>query len=373
MRKRTIFVSVICLLAAVSCSKEPVTRESGEGDGLAVSFGVLEDCGVRAAGETDDIAVNGYSIGVFAYDTGVYPYSDCNLHPNFMYNQEVVYGDDGRWGYWPVKYWPNGNGNVDGVTGEWEEMLTFFAYAPYSNTDADGGNNDAGYCIPTISSPFEAGNPWIIYRIHEDVSRQVDLLYAMPVLDKTKPGVNDLVRFRFRHALACVGEQVRINCGSSLEGELEKYVNENGGSARVVLNEVSVRYTLTERAKLSLWTPNLVSGAGLPTWMPALNGQPTTDRTVVYGSDLDHVLYSTDGSGDPGLWTSPENMGVFYIPLDIYDHPQTATIRVKYTVVRSNGAALETEHTKESSFRLSSFPEAFAPGKKLSNLSLTIN
>lgn len=366
MKKFTIIGLFIGILSAVSCSKE-AAGVPGDADLSAVTFWAESGSGSRAAGQMDEIAVDGYKIGVFAYDTGLYPYSDSNLNPNFMYNQDVAYNaTEGRWEYFPVKYWPNGDGQAVGHTGEWAGMLSFFAYAPFSNQDPA---DDAGFCIPTISSPFEPGNPWVIYRIHEDVTKQVDLLCAIPVVDQTKPDVSSRINFVFSHALACVGEQVRVTAGSSLESSLERDVSDHGGSAQVILNEVRVKYTLTERAKLTLWSP----GGALNRWSPVLNGEPTTERTVTYGTGLSHLLYSTDPADDAGLWTSPESMGVFYIPMDIVDHPQTATISVDYTVRRTRGMTTETRYTKESSFLLRSYPESFAPGHKLSNLGLTIN
>ena len=63
---------------------------------------------------------------------------------------------------------------------------------------------------------------------------------------------------------------------------------------------------------------------------------------------------------------------MFYIPLDVPGHPQTATVTVTYTVRRIGGTTVETRHVKQASIRLSSYPESFAPGKKLSALSFSL-
>ena len=241
-----------------SCSKD--VHDTAES--FAISFSASDD--VRAPGEMDDIAVDGYGFGVFAFDTGLYRYGDSNVNPNFMYNERVSYVEaTSRWTYEPVKYWPNGEGDLAGTTGALASHLSFFAYAPYSDMAED---NPAGYCITTISDQSEPGNPWIVYRIHEDVSQQVDLLYAPTVidrtLDQTKPDVAARIGFQFRHALACVGEKVRVSCSANLKAALAGEAAVNGEKIQVILQNVRIRYHLTERARLTLWSTGTPRGSG---------------------------------------------------------------------------------------------------------------
>ena len=354
-------ISLILGAAAVlSCSKQE--KAPSVEPPLAVTFGAVGE--TRAPGETADVATDGYAFGVFAFDTGLYRYSDSNVNPNFMYNERVSYdAAEGLWSYSPVKYWPNGEGEVSGNTGVRASLLSFFAYAPYSDMQED---NPAGYCITSMSGQAEPGNPWIVYRIHEDVSQQVDLLCAPAVVDQVKPDVDARIGFGFTHALACAGEKVYVTCSSALRAAADAEAEADGGKVQVILDAVSVRYHLTERARLTLWS------TGQPRWQALLNGEPTTDRTVVYGEGLDHLAYSTDPADGASHWDSPDGMGVFYIPVDMPGDPQTATVRVDFTVRRVNGGTTDTAHSRESSFRLSRYPEAFAPGKKLGSLSISI-
>ena len=357
------------LLAAfllASCSKEGLRDEPQDTCGV-VLFGASDwSPFTRAEGEVSDVALDGFAFGVFAYDTGRYPYTDSNVNPNFMYNERVSYdGTSGLWGYSPVKYWPNGEGEVSGITGSHADYVSFFAYAPHSDRDP---STAVGYCVPTVSDQEEVGNPWVVYRIHEDVSEQVDLLYAPCKLDLTKQDVDGKVTFQFRHALACVGEKAYVSCGPSLQAELEGDALDEGCVIRVVLDDVRVTYTLTERAKLLLWNTGDVAR-----WQALLNGEPTTERTVVYGEGLGYILFSTDPGDATDTWESADGNGVFYIPLDLPGHPQTAAVTVTYKVVRIGGTTVETQHVRQASIRLSSYPESFAPGKKLSALSFSLN
>ena len=346
-----------------SCSKD--VHETAES--FAISFSASDD--VRAPGEMDDIAVDGYGFGVFAFDTGLYRYGDSNVNPNFMYNERVSYVEaTSRWTYEPVKYWPNGEGDLAGTTGALASHLSFFAYAPYSDMAED---NPAGYCITTISDQSEPGNPWIVYRIHEDVSQQVDLLYAPTVidrtLDQTKPDVAARIGFQFRHALACVGEKVRVSCSANLKAALAGEAAVNGEKIQVILQNVRIRYHLTERARLTLWS------TGTPRWQLLLNGELTADRIVTYGEDLGWLLYSTLASEGGGAWESAGGEGVFYIPVDVPGDVQTATVIGEFIVRRIAGSVTtDTMESREMSFAMNSYPEGFAPGKKLSNIGVAL-
>ena len=356
------FVPIVVLTA--SCTKGTVPEEGAAPIAFRVEAGDLPAS--RAPGEVDDLSLDGYSFGVLAYNTGRYSYADSNVNPNFMYNEDVTYSaETGRWSYSPVKYWPNGEGEASLNTGINQEYLTFFAYAPYSDMKED---NPAGYCIPTISAQTEVGNPWLVYRIHADVTQQVDLLYAAPLLDQVKPEVDDRVQFNFKHALACVAEKVSVSCSPAMTYYLDEESAESGVKIQVILNTVRARYHLTERARLPLWNTGPTAR-----WQPVLNGELTTDRTVTYGKGLEHCLYSTLPEETEGAWSTDEGVGVFYIPLDMEGDPQTVALMVDYTVRRisGDGTADITEH-RESSFPLNRYPEAFAPGKKLSNVGIVI-
>ena len=73
--KAVIVAFAMLLFVLSSCSKD--VHETAEP--FAISFSASDD--VRAPGETDDIAVDGYGFGVFAFDTGLYRYGDSNVNP----------------------------------------------------------------------------------------------------------------------------------------------------------------------------------------------------------------------------------------------------------------------------------------------------
>lgn len=360
--KYTRLLAAVLATAALACGKQE-GFQAEEDARLAISFSAEEM--TRATGEVEDMAVDGLSFGVFACNTGHYPYADCNPNPNFMYNEQVTYeAASTRWSYAPVKYWPNGEGNASGNSGDRPDHLTFFAYAPYSDADP---STPEGFCIPTVSDQQETGNPWITYRIHEDVASQVDLLYCAPVVDQTKPNVEGLVHFGFKHALSCAGESMLVYCSVAFSQSIVADVGSSGDKEQVILQDARALFHLTERARLSLWN----SGDG-PRWQALTTGDIMTDREIVYGENLGHLLFSTDSGEDAGPWESETGKGIFYIPLDVLGLAQTVTVSIDGTIVRTGSVSSSTDFHRETTIRLSDYPLTFAPGKKLSNLSISI-
>lgn len=298
--KHRYVIGILWLLAwllAIACS--PVEREL-EQEQVPVSFSavVAGDMPVtKAAGTLENIDnLKDKGFGVFGCYTGLHPYAASNPTSNFMYNQKVKWDDGvGRWVYEPVKYWPSGEGEATGTgTGETPQYVSFFAYAPYSDGTSE--------CIPAFNLFQEQTNPWLLYCLAADVADQVDLLYAEPLLDQTKPSINSKLEFSFKHALACVGDEVTIT---------------NASPVTLSLKEVVIDYTLTEKARLVLWNN------GSANWQPVQSGTVLTTRRVTLLSSGDQSL---------SLPHTFSGEGVFCIPVETTGYPQKATIKITYII-----------------------------------------
>jgi hypothetical protein len=285
---RIVAVSLLALLAAASCAEleQPVPEETP----IAFSAVVSGDMpATRASGMIqDDAGLQAKGFGVFGCYTGLHNYSESDASSSFMYNQMVewVSGGDGRWEYDPVKYWP----------GEEGHKVSFFAYAPYSAGDGTG-------CIPSYVRYQEKGDPWIMYRIADNVADQVDLLYALPLLDQTKMAVGDRLEFTFKHALACVGEKVTVSTEIS------------NASYEIRLKEVSIDYTLTAKGRLVLWNK------GTANWSAVQSEDVVTVRSV--------SLLTNGSESLPKTFT---DQGIFCIPVEAAGYPQKATVHVTYII-----------------------------------------
>ena len=312
--KRCAIAVLLTLFAGVACNE----IERPEEKIVPISFSAVVSDGIatRATGMIDDDAsLQAGGFGVFGCYTGLHNYSESDANSSFMYNQELEWvSGDAHWEYNPVKYWP----------GEEGHKVSFFAYAPYSECDGTG-------CIPSCVRYQETADPWVMYRIAENPDDQVDLLYATPLLDQTKMAVNERLEFTFKHALACVGENVTISTSAT----------------GVTLKEVSIDYTLTAKGRLVLWN------RGSANWTPIQSEDVVTVRSV-----------SLLTGGHEPLPKTFSGQGLFCIPAEAAGYPQKATMHVTYVVNN-------VEHTATSELMLKGLLQE---GKTLDiNITLNVN
>ena len=312
--KRCAIAVLLTLFAGVACNE----IERPEEKIVPISFSAVVSDGIatRATGMIDDDAsLQAGGFGVFGCYTGLHNYSESDANSSFMYNQKLEWvSGDAHWEYNPVKYWP----------GEEGHKVSFFAYAPYSECNGTG-------CIPSCVRYQETADPWVMYRIAENPDDQVDLLYATPLLDQTKMAVNERLEFTFKHALACVGENVTISTSAT----------------GVTLKEVSIDYTLTAKGRLVLWN------RGSANWTPIQSEDVVTVRSV-----------SLLTGGHEPLPKTFSGQGLFCIPAEAAGYPQKATMHVTYVVNN-------VEHTATSELMLKGLLQE---GKTLDiNITLNVN
>lgn len=312
--KRCAIAVLLTLFAGVACNE--IERPEEKMVPISFSAAVSDGIATRATGMIgDDASLQSGGFGVFGCYTGLHNYSESDANSSFMYNQELEWvSGDAHWEYNPVKYWP----------GEEGHKVSFFAYAPYSECDGTG-------CIPSCVRYQETADPWVMYRIAEDPAQQVDLLYATPLLDQTKMAVNERLEFTFKHALACMGENVSISTSAT----------------GVTLKEVSIDYTLTAKGRLVLWN------RGSANWTPIQSEDVVTVRSV-----------SLLTGGHEPLPKTFSGQGLFCIPAEAAGYPQKATIHVTYVVNN-------VEHTATSELMLKGLLQE---GKTLDiNINLNVN
>jgi len=360
-------------LTACSTDHEATAGSSpAERQPVAFSAGMTEnDEGItRAANEINEdgngldgnptalkTVYEGKGFGVFGCYTGLHSYSESNVHPDFMYNEHVKYdaASPHQWSYSPVKYWPNGEGEAKGLTGENPHFVSFMAYGPWrdeTNMNPNAETAPVEYCISSFSKQGELGNPWLVYRLNPNREKQVDLLCASPKLDQTKPAVATPVHFVFRHALACAGDKIGVVCSDGLKGQIKGRVNAAVRAARVVVTSLKIEYTLTSKARLVLWFVENETNDAPMNWQTILSEAPQTKRTVTVlttDNDIaDRVVHTYDGTqAAPASESDPDNriidhpyektgLGVYYIPAELEGYAQTAKVSIVYHVETSN-------------------------------------
>jgi len=188
---------------AASCSKDDGFGNGSEENGLAVEFSAYTS-GVATKGVSYDAStilghwvdststyVPGTGIGVFAFhqkakSNGQPTYFNKNTgNPTFMYNQKLERtSSDGltySFEYSPKKYWPNND----------NDLLSFFAYAPYDNTTA--------WEDLQLETDLKGTKISRKYVVEDKVSDQSDFMWADPVLNKKYSDVSGAIDFEFKH------------------------------------------------------------------------------------------------------------------------------------------------------------------------------
>ena len=133
------------MMAACSSEELASSGKNQDPNGDPINFSVYTPRNTTRAGVagsiTDGTLKTGihkdYGFGIFGYFTAGTTY-DQNATPNFMYNQQVKWdGEDNRWEYEPVKYWPNEYGNA--AQSDDIDRVSFFAYAPWTEVTPSSG------------------------------------------------------------------------------------------------------------------------------------------------------------------------------------------------------------------------------------------
>lgn len=356
--KRTLYIILVAVLLLTACTTGDGVQQSSIQRAVAFVANMPgEGETTRAANTIDDTDAlkQETGFGVFGCYTGLHKYLDSNVHPDFMYNEHVSWGkwedDTDDWGYSPLKYWPNGEGETYAslITGENPHYVSFMAYAPYTSSDQ---------CIYRFSKQGDKGDPWLEYRLAPIVGNQVDLLYALPLLDEKKRTNGERLLFTFNHALACVGDRISIGCCDEYTASLHEKTFETLTEVR--LNSVTVEYTLTEEGRLVLWTDKAE-----PNWHPVNDGTPTAKRSLTWTITPALSLYKyvkEPISETKGQWTDTGN-GVFYIPKQYGNYLQTAKLTANFTVFFDS--EMKFEHEASITIKLSDYPEGYQAGKHL--------
>lgn len=267
MKRQLMMMAATVLLTACSQTEESLTdRGSTTGDSpqeVAFRFYTQRGTTTRAGqpGElTTEALKNGThkdaGIGLFGYYTSIERYNSYVHKPNYMYNQQVTWdGGVNRWTYSPMKYWPNGTDN-DGIQFQ-QEHLSFFAYAPWVEVDAQTGTVTDGSSegITAVSRLHAIGDPCVYFSIPKTLDKQVDLCWGtadggytddsgnsvvtpgdgLPVIDLTKMESRaGTVDMKFHHALA----RLNVTIDAMVDNVPEREVD---GSTRIYLRSISFK------------------------------------------------------------------------------------------------------------------------------------
>ena len=342
---------IVLYLMLTGCSATDDVPGGAKGDdgkqGSAIAFSVSSDSTTRAITRTaqgtmtldgtgSTVSLRDKGFGVFACHTGVHPYVSTSTVSNLLYNQLVSYnGGSGTWEYSPLVYWPNGDDDVP-------EYVSFFAYAPHSD--------NANGCIVDMSRPEEVGDPWILYQLGGGTmadgdegwkARQVDLVYDFKKDQKrTFPIADNKIDFDFKHALACIGDQITVSVGESVKTRLKGIYY--GYPVTLTVSTITVDYLLTRKGRLVL------NNSSQPNWQAVESEDSKVHRTLSYTPNLMMAQATSSTACTTTSFTTSAGNGVFYIPIESGSDKQKVTISVAYTITTGSPTYVVSEGTLEA-------------------------
>lgn len=363
--------AAIAVLSFSSCSQEEELLVSGNSydsfnDPNAVMFGTYTSQAPQSrAGVIDTDSLKKYGFGVYAYYTGTEDFAIDVANdsvPNFMCNQQVTWdstkkypaNDDedvtaGMWVYSPVKYWPN---NMD-------EKVSFFAYAPYTETAVAEGKSG----ITSLPNNETSGDPKISYTLSEKPGEQIDLLYSGDKLNLVKQNVDQKVQFNFSHAMSRIGFKRVIEVDEINKDENIKYDDPENNPKYSLADGTTVTIT-----KVSLSSDKFYKSGTLNLRTGKWDGLVQEAQTYTLGeSDFttDGKTATKDNSKTPTQLNATDKYLMIF-PTEKEKENEENKIPIDITVefvVTTTDTSLPGGESKITSQVTSSFEFEFAKGK----------
>ena len=328
------------------CPKD--STQAGSRSGSAIAFMVSDSTAstrtaegtmtLDGAGGTESL--RNWGFGVFACHTGAHPYISTSTKSNLMHNQLVTWDNvNSVWSYEPLVYWPNG------TTGD-SEFVTFFAYAPHSDNASD--------CIVDMSRPDEVGDPWILYQLGGTANadgasgwkaKQIDLLYDFKK-DQQRGATPDVrVSFDFKHALACIGDRITVNCDESVKTRLKGVYTLS--TVELTVTRLTFDYQLTRKGRLVL------NNSSQPNWQAVESEDTKVHRTLVFNPNLVMARATSRDAATSTPFDSGDGHGIFYIPIESGNSKQQVTVTADYTVTSGDPTEMLDEGSVSTDIDLS--------------------
>ena len=182
--KKTIFISVLALAAAVSCTKSDIVDTKFEKEAIGFENYLGRDAQTKGA-EATLATLKTDEIGIFGVYTGENSWNGTSA-ANILINERLYWGlaekaTDYSWIYNNTAYWTNNR-----------DKYSFLAYSPYSATAATQPSGKS---------------PQVTFSVQDAIANQKDLVYAnTPAsegghVNMVRPANGDAVNLKFHHAL----------------------------------------------------------------------------------------------------------------------------------------------------------------------------
>lgn len=182
--KKTIFISVLALAAAISCTKSDIVDTKFEKEAIGFENYLGRDAQTKGA-EATLATLKADNIGVFGAYTGDANWDGIS-EAKLLKNEKLYWGraegaTEDSWIYTNTAYWTNNS-----------DKYSFLAYSPYSETAATQPSGQS---------------PQVTFTVQDAIAKQKDLVYAnTPAsegghVNMVRPANGAAVNLKFQHAL----------------------------------------------------------------------------------------------------------------------------------------------------------------------------
>lgn len=181
--KKTIFISVLALAAAISCTKSDIVDTKFEKEAIGFENYLGRDAQTKGA-EATLATLKNDGIGIYGVYTGTASWNGVTA-ANILNNEPLTFDSTkNEWTYTNTAYWTNN-----------QDKYSFLAYSPYSETAA--------------TQP-EGKSPQVTFAVNDAIASQIDFVYANTKADANganghvnmvRPANNAPVSLKFQHAL----------------------------------------------------------------------------------------------------------------------------------------------------------------------------
>lgn len=335
-------------LAIAGCAQNEVTDVNPDIH-PAVGFDVYTGVQTKGAETTTTMLKSGDGFGILAYQTSDAGWSSdkSTATPSFMYNEHATWtagSPAGSWGYAnSPKFWPT-NGN----------KITFFAYAPYESSPADGANKKI-----TLSGQSDTGAPKITFEVNtdNDWKNMVDLVTdgRTDIQDQTSASNLGTVTFKFKHVLTKI-KNIMVKPDVTLGNNTKIYVTGlklNTGT-NVLYNKAVYQFDNDE------WVATTTPGASYFSGDKDLSAFLNKTAQNQWGYTTSSVDAS-DHSTATALF--PDNQALYFIPVNNAAGTTTEgdlKLKISYDIVSTTDGS--TNHTSTANKEISLPANTFKKG-----------
>lgn len=335
-------------LAIAGCSQNEVTDVNPDIH-PAVGFDVYTGVQTKGAETTTTMLKSGDGFGILAYQTSDAGWSTdkSTATPSFMYNEHATWtvgSPTGSWGYENApKFWPT-NG----------DKITFFAYAPYEASPADGANKKI-----ILSGQSDTGAPKITFEVNtdNDWKNMVDLVTDRhtDIQNQTSASNSGTVTFKFKHVLTKI-RNIMVKPDVTLGNNTKIYVTGlklNTGT-NVLYNKAVYQFDNDE------WVATTTPGASYFSGDQDLSAFLNKKTQNQWGYTTSSVDASDHSTAAPLF---PDNQALYFIPVNNATGTTTEgdlKLKISYDIVSTTDGT--TNHTSTANKEINLPKNTFKKG-----------